>query len=227
MKTGQAFFVLATTVVAALNMEGFSPEKGVQPEFRTFYEALVGQADNATATTSFTDFFTADGHQTTLTLDCVGPEKILRCKQGFLPPDGSKTLTHFPGKAFIFSNDANATVYEVQGRIEHNFVKGNCSQNLQNSLHDPQDRPARRGCAEPEPQAAAPGHVVPRLLHRPAVCAQRRPLREPQGQGKGKGMSVLPEPVGMWRGKKIKVPVLPITTIDIEMQAKRVNDQSL
>ncbi|KAL8366800.1 hypothetical protein RB595_008749 [Gaeumannomyces hyphopodioides] len=152
MKTGQAFFVLATTVVAALNMEGFSPEKGVQPEFRTFYEAwvarilpplgqehqltrphasrLVGQADNATATTSFTDFFTADGHQTTLTLDCVGPEKILRCKQGFLPPDGSKTLTHFPGKAFIFSNDANATVYEVQGRIEHNFVKGNCSQNV-------------------------------------------------------------------------------------------------
>ncbi|KAL8306495.1 hypothetical protein RB597_003001 [Gaeumannomyces tritici] len=130
MKTGQAFFVLAATAVVALNMEGFSPEKGVQPEFRTFYEALVGQADSATATTSFTDFFTADGHQTTLTLDCVGPEKILRCKQGFLPPDGSKTLTHFPGRAFIFSNSANATVYEVQGRIEHNFVKGNCSQNV-------------------------------------------------------------------------------------------------
>lgn len=53
----------------------------------------MGQADNATATTSFTDFFTADGHQTTLTLDCVGPAKILKCKQGFLPPDGSKTLT--------------------------------------------------------------------------------------------------------------------------------------
>ena len=130
MKTGYPFFVLATGMAAALNMENYSPEKGVQPEFKAFYEALVGQADNATATTSFTDFFTADGHQTTLTLDCVGPAKILKCKQGFLPPDGSKTLTHFPNKAFIFSNSATETVYEVHGRIEHNYLKGNCSQNI-------------------------------------------------------------------------------------------------
>lgn len=41
MKTGYASFVLATGMAAALNMENYSPEKGVQPEFKPFYEACV------------------------------------------------------------------------------------------------------------------------------------------------------------------------------------------
>lgn len=115
----------------------------------------MGQADNATATDSFTDYFTSSGRQTTLTKDCVGPAAILKCKQGFLPPDGRMSLTvcipflsigciditkprdveacanylkHFPNTTFVAEDTADSTIYEVRGRIENNFTEGNCSQ---------------------------------------------------------------------------------------------------
>ncbi|EHA51740.1 hypothetical protein MCOR27_008110 [Pyricularia oryzae] len=129
MKFQILYTTIAAGAVAALDMSNYAPKPGVPAEFKPFYEALVGQADNMSATTSFTDFFTSTGRQTTLTLDCQGPAAILKCKQGFLPPDGSKTLSHFPNTTFVVSNNDTATVFEVQGRIEHNYVKGNCSQN--------------------------------------------------------------------------------------------------
>ncbi|KAK7997370.1 hypothetical protein PG989_005410 [Apiospora arundinis] len=146
--------IVAAQMAAAINMVNYDPQPGVPTEFRAFLEALVGQADNATATDSFTDYFTSTGRQTTLTKDCVGPAAILKCKQGFLPPDGRMTLTvpflprydstsmiacakadlfpsnlkHFPNTTFVAEDTADSTVYEVRGRIENNFKAGNCSQ---------------------------------------------------------------------------------------------------
>ncbi|KAK8051778.1 hypothetical protein PG993_003163 [Apiospora rasikravindrae] len=119
---------LAAELAGAVNVVNYDPEPDVPAEFRDFLEALVGQADNATATDSFTDCFTSTGRQTTLTKDCVGPAAILKCKQGFLPPDGRMTLTHFPNTTFVAEDTADSTVYEVRGRIENNFTAGNCSQ---------------------------------------------------------------------------------------------------
>ncbi|KAK8127808.1 hypothetical protein PG984_008916 [Apiospora sp. TS-2023a] len=129
MQFQQCFsIILAAKLAAAVNMVNYDPQPSVPAEFRDFLEALVGQADNATATDSFTDYFTSSGRQTTLTKDCVGPAAILKCKQGFLPPDGRMTLTHFPNTTFVAEDTADSTVYEVRGRIENNFTAGNCSQ---------------------------------------------------------------------------------------------------
>ncbi|TKW48925.1 hypothetical protein CTA1_7185 [Colletotrichum tanaceti] len=120
--------LLAARFVAAIDFTHYDPQPGVQPEFKDFLNALVTQAENATATTEYTNFFTPDGMQTTLSIHCVGADAITRCKQGFLPTDGSMTLTHFPNTTFVADNNATATVYESHGRIENDFKTGNCSQ---------------------------------------------------------------------------------------------------
>lgn len=103
---------------AAIDFTDYAPQTGVQDEFKDFLNAyacsfmspyfrsktirrktdgglpnrLVTPAEDPTATTAYTDFFPADGMQTTLTLHCVGATRITECKQYFLPVDGSKSL---------------------------------------------------------------------------------------------------------------------------------------
>ncbi|KAF9873879.1 hypothetical protein CkaCkLH20_08613 [Colletotrichum karsti] len=139
--------LLAARLVAAIDFTDYDPQPGVQPEFKEFLNAQVSQnrvtsfrkctdlhvslvtpAEDPTATTAYTDFFTPDGMQTTLSIHCVGAEAITKCKQRFLPTDGSMSLTHFPNTTFVAENNATATVYEAHGRIENNFKVGNCSQ---------------------------------------------------------------------------------------------------
>ncbi|TDZ29778.1 hypothetical protein C8035_v004212 [Colletotrichum spinosum] len=123
--------LVAARCVAAIDFTHYDPQPGVQPEFKDFLNALVTPAEDPKATTAYTDFFTPDGMQTTLSIHCVGAEAITRCKQRFLPTDGSMSLTaslHFPNTTFIADNNATATVYEAHGRIENNFKAGNCSQ---------------------------------------------------------------------------------------------------
>ncbi|GKT40479.1 uncharacterized protein ColSpa_00660 [Colletotrichum spaethianum] len=118
----------AACFVAAIDFTNYDPQPGVQPEFKDFLRALVTPAEDPAATTAYTDFFTRDGMQTTLSIHCVGAEAITRCKQRFLPIDGNMSLTHFPNTTFVVDNNATATVYEAHGRIENNFKTGNCSQ---------------------------------------------------------------------------------------------------
>ncbi|CAL3967421.1 unnamed protein product [Diplocarpon coronariae] len=110
----------------AIDLSGYTAGAGVQPEFKPFLEALVNAAEDGTVTTGYTDYFPADGMQTTLSLHCVGAEAIQKCKTQFLS-DG-RTLVHFPNNTFIAQNNATATVYESQGRIENSYKNGNCSQ---------------------------------------------------------------------------------------------------
>ncbi|PSN61501.1 hypothetical protein BS50DRAFT_651725 [Corynespora cassiicola Philippines] len=130
MKGSSTVFSLVALLSSALAIDfsGYSPQSGVQPEFRTFLDALVTAAENPAATNAYTDYFTPDGMQTTLSIHCVGAAAITKCKQGFLPTDGSKSLIHFPTTVTIFDNNATATVYDSEGRIENTFVGGNCSQ---------------------------------------------------------------------------------------------------
>ncbi|TDZ25614.1 hypothetical protein Cob_v001287 [Colletotrichum orbiculare MAFF 240422] len=97
--------LVAARCVAAIDFTHYDPQPGVQPEFKDFLNALVTPAEDPKATTAYTDFFTPDGMQTTLSIHC-----------------------HFPNTTFIADNNATATVYEAHGRIENNFKAGNCSQ---------------------------------------------------------------------------------------------------
>ncbi|KAI1670796.1 Hydroxymethylglutaryl-coenzyme A reductase [Pyrenophora tritici-repentis] len=121
-------YVALLSGVLAIDFSGYSPQKGVQAEFEPFLKALVTAAEDPAATTEYTDYFTKDGMQTTLTIHCVGAAAITKCKNGFLPTDGSKKLIHYPTIVSIFDNNATATVYDSEGRIENTFVGGNCSQ---------------------------------------------------------------------------------------------------
>ncbi|KAK1579620.1 uncharacterized protein LY79DRAFT_563808 [Colletotrichum navitas] len=129
MRSISAFItLLAAHSVTAINFTDYDPQPGVQPEFKDFLNALVTPAEDPKATTAYTDFFTPDGMQTTLSVHCIGADAITKCKRIFLPYDGSMTLTHFPNVTYVVDNNATATVYEAHGRIENNFRAGNCSQ---------------------------------------------------------------------------------------------------
>ncbi|CAE7028420.1 hypothetical protein P3342_006211 [Pyrenophora teres f. teres] len=121
-------YVALLSGVLAIDFSGYSPQKGVHADFKPFLKALVTAAEDPVATTEYTDYFTKDGMQTTLSIHCVGAAAITKCKNGFLPTDGSKKLIHFPTIVSIFDNNATATVYDSEGRIENTFVGGNCSQ---------------------------------------------------------------------------------------------------
>ncbi len=56
---------------------------------------LVDAAENPNITTGFTDYFPADGMQTTLTLHCVGAARIQACKEYFLA-DGRQLVVSSP-----------------------------------------------------------------------------------------------------------------------------------
>ncbi|KAL2071332.1 hypothetical protein VTL71DRAFT_12567 [Oculimacula yallundae] len=120
-----AVLVLAR-IVSAVNFADYDPQPGVQKEFKPFFEKLVNAAEDPAVTTGYTDYFPANGMQTTLTIQCVGAARIQECKNGFLK-DG-RQLVHFPKKTFIADNNATATVYEAHGRIENTFKGRNCSQ---------------------------------------------------------------------------------------------------
>lgn len=46
--------------------------------------SLVDAAEDPAVTTGYTDYFPADGMQTTLTIHCAGAENIQKCKSAFL-----------------------------------------------------------------------------------------------------------------------------------------------
>ncbi|KAK2625048.1 hypothetical protein QTJ16_005417 [Diplocarpon rosae] len=114
------------SVAIAIEFKDYSPQEGVQKEFQPFLEALVSAAEDPSVTTGYTDYFPADGMQTTLTLHCVGAAGIQTCKDNFLS-DG-RNLVHFPNTTFVAENNATATVYESHGRIENSYNDGSCSQ---------------------------------------------------------------------------------------------------
>ncbi|KAG4410702.1 hypothetical protein IFR04_016166 [Cadophora malorum] len=98
-------------LASAANFIDYNPQPGVQAEFKPFFQALVDAAENPNITTGFTDYFPADGMQTTLTLHCVGAARIQACKEYFLA-DG-RQLVHFPKTTFVANNNATATTYEA------------------------------------------------------------------------------------------------------------------
>lgn len=114
----------------------------------------MNAAEDPNITTGYTDYFPADGMQTTLTIHCVGAARIQKCKNAFLV-NGRQLVVglslhfhvttneastvhagvannekHFPNTTFVADNNATATVYESWGRMEQTYPApiSNCSQ---------------------------------------------------------------------------------------------------
>lgn len=61
---------------------------------------MVTAAEDPAVTTGYTDYFVADGMQTTLTIHCVGAAAIQKCKEGFLVNDRSIVVS-FPSPCLL------------------------------------------------------------------------------------------------------------------------------
>lgn len=57
--------------------------------------SLVDAAEDPDVTTGYTDYFPADGMQTTLTIHCVGATAIQKCKESFLVNGRSIVVSHW------------------------------------------------------------------------------------------------------------------------------------
>ena len=112
--------------------------------------SLVSAAEDGSVTTGYTDYFPADGMQTTETIHCVGAAAIQKCKEAFLVNGrelvvgysymgmrraahqlaNRRLIQHFPNKTFVASNNDTATTYESWGRMEQTYPApiSNCSQ---------------------------------------------------------------------------------------------------
>lgn len=55
---------------------------------------MVTAAEDPAVTTGYTDYFVADGMQTTLTIHCVGASAIQKCKESFLVNDRSIVVSN-------------------------------------------------------------------------------------------------------------------------------------
>ncbi|KAJ4394038.1 hypothetical protein N0V93_003255 [Gnomoniopsis smithogilvyi] len=121
-------FLFTASFVAAVDFSDFDPQPGLPNEFQPFLEKLVNAAEDPNITTGYTDYFPADGMQTTLTIHCVGATGIQKCKEAFLV--NGRELVHFPNTTFVAENNATATVYESWGRMEQTYPApiSNCSQ---------------------------------------------------------------------------------------------------
>ncbi|KAK2609425.1 hypothetical protein N8I77_002922 [Diaporthe amygdali] len=124
-----ATLILATAqLAAAINFADYDPQPGLPAEVKPFLEALVNAAEDGSVTTGYTDYFPADGMQTTESIHCVGAAGIQKCKDAFLV--NGRELVHFPNKTFVASNNETATTYESWGRMEQTYPApiSNCSQ---------------------------------------------------------------------------------------------------
>jgi hypothetical protein len=92
---------------------------------------LYTTAEDAQATTAFTNYFTSDGRLTVGTTTEDNPTDIIALKQKLLPTDGHKKWNHNPYTVIIAPESSappGHKVYHVSGWIESTFTPGNCSQ---------------------------------------------------------------------------------------------------
>ena len=89
---------------------------------------LYASAEDPSATSTFTDFFTTNGQLIVLENTATGSEKIIALKESLLPTAGNKHWNHLPNVTTVASETSAMKTYQVLGVIETTFDGGNCSQ---------------------------------------------------------------------------------------------------
>ncbi|KAK2735146.1 hypothetical protein CKAH01_07930 [Colletotrichum kahawae] len=99
-------------------MRNYEPGCGVDPEFRLWYNELLGAFEDSTATIRATDFFAPGGALVVLGARNTGNEEILNARGALLPSDGSIQWNHFPNTTIVASETPANKTYEVAGVLE-------------------------------------------------------------------------------------------------------------
>ncbi|RMZ73585.1 fungal specific transcription [Pyrenophora seminiperda CCB06] len=115
-------------IAASVDMSRYSAGSAVDVGFKPFLKELYASAEDPSATTKFTNFFTTDGQLIVLTNTATGSEQIIKLKEELLPPAGNKHWNHLPNVTTVASETSAKKTYQVLGVIETRFDGGNCSQ---------------------------------------------------------------------------------------------------
>ncbi|KAL0938562.1 uncharacterized protein CTRU02_205172 [Colletotrichum truncatum] len=144
MKATTALFALAT-VVSAVDMAPYKPDADVDAGFTKFVEEYYRISEDKTATTSFTNFWPADGQLVIAGRTFSGSAAILGVKQSLLPPAGNKSWWHLIRGASVAGESDDSKTFVANIVIQTTYVGGNCSEAYGNAsftvLKDAQGSP--------------------------------------------------------------------------------------
>lgn len=85
-------------------------------------------SEDKAATTSFTDFWPADGSLIAAGKAFKGSASILAVKQNLLPPDGNKAWWHLILGANAVGEDSKTKTINAKIIVQTTYTPGNCSQ---------------------------------------------------------------------------------------------------
>ncbi|KAK8045039.1 hypothetical protein PG993_005063 [Apiospora rasikravindrae] len=129
MKLSHVITILSSVgAAAAVEMARYAAASDVEPAFASYLKELYASAEDASATKTFTDFFTPTGQLLVLGHVATGAGAIVALKQQLLPAAGTKHWNHFPNVTTVDSDTAGQKTHQVLGIIETRFDGGNCSQ---------------------------------------------------------------------------------------------------
>ncbi|KXH62873.1 hypothetical protein CSAL01_10604 [Colletotrichum salicis] len=94
MKSSTTLLSLTATLAAAVDMTPYKPSAGVDVAFADFVSEYYRTSEDKAATTTFTNFWPADGRMILAGRTFSGSTAMLGVKQSLLPPTGNKSWWH-------------------------------------------------------------------------------------------------------------------------------------
>lgn len=129
MKPAAALLALSTAaLVGAVDMAPYKPDAGVDVAFTKFVEEYYLTSEDKSATTSFTNFWPADGRLIIAGNAFSGSAAMLAVKQNLLPPAGNKSWWHLIRGASVAGESDESKTFVADIVIQTTYVGGNCSQ---------------------------------------------------------------------------------------------------
>ena len=128
MKASTTLLALSAAVASAVDMTPYKADANVDAGFAKFVEEYYLTSEDKNSTTSFTNFWPADGKMILAGNVYTGSATILAVKQNLLPPTGNKSWWHLiRGASVTGETDADKT-FVANIVIQTTYVGGNCSQ---------------------------------------------------------------------------------------------------
>ncbi|KAK7958526.1 hypothetical protein PG996_010042 [Apiospora saccharicola] len=129
MKSSTSLLAIVGLASASpVDMGPYKPDSDVDAAFSSFVKEYYRVSEDKAATTSFTDFWPADGSLVAAGNTFRGSASILAVKQKLLPPDGNKAWWHPILGANVVGEDSKTKTINAKIIIQTTYTPGNCSQ---------------------------------------------------------------------------------------------------
>ncbi|KAI6365610.1 hypothetical protein MCOR14_010964 [Pyricularia oryzae] len=130
MKASAILTTAATAITTAMaaDLSAYRAGAGVEPELKAFLSAYFPFSEDPAATTSWTDWWAADGSITFRGRIYDSAAKRQALKRSILPADGSITWNHVVGQVTVAAETARSKTFSESVIVEiGNKAKGTCA----------------------------------------------------------------------------------------------------